>query len=65
MKVKELSKEQLAELKVRYYDEYLEQVEGRNISYGEIADIHSLVSNRKIFKEYENTDFVEEDFFTS
>ena len=57
MSVKELTREQLIELKQRYYAERNE-----NVSYGELADIDNLVSDEKIENEYGNTMFVEEDF---
>lgn len=63
MKVQELNKEQLQQLKVRYLDELLQEEEGRNISYGEIANIDDIVSNKIMFDLYEHIEFVEEDFF--
>ena len=58
MSVKELTREQLIELKQRYYTERNE-----NVSYGELADIDNLVSDNEIFEEYGDITFVEEDFF--
>lgn len=55
--VKELSREELIELKQHYYTE-----KNKNVSWGELADIDSLVSDEEIFKEYADTDFVDEDF---
>lgn len=63
MKVQELNKEQLQQLKVRYLDELLQEEEGRNISYGEIANIDDIVSDKIMFDLYEHIEFVEEDFF--
>ena len=60
MKVTELTKEQLTELKERYYMEY-----NKNVSYGELANINELVTDAEVFKEYEHVDFVEDDFFCS
>ena len=57
MSVKELTREQLIELKQRYYTERNE-----NVSYGELADIDNLVSDNEIFEEYGYITFVEEDF---
>ena len=57
MSVKELTREQLIELKQRYYTERNE-----NVSYGELADIDNLVSDNEIFEEYGHITFVEEDF---
>lgn len=58
MKVTELSREQLEELKSRYYMERNESV-----SYGELACIDELVTDEEIFKEYDYVDFVCDDFF--
>ena len=58
MSVKELTREQLIELKQKYYTERNE-----NVSYGELADIDNLVSDNEIFEEYGDITFVEEDFF--
>ena len=58
MSVKDLTREQLIELKQRYYTERNE-----NVSYGELADIDNLVSDNEVFEEYEHITFVEEDFF--
>jgi hypothetical protein len=63
MKVQELNKEQLQQLKVRYLDELLQEEEGRNISYGEIANIDEIVSDKIMFDLYGHITFVEEDFF--
>ena len=46
MSVKDLTREQLIELKQRYYTERNE-----NVSYGELADIDNLVSDDEIFEE--------------
>lgn len=63
MTVRELTREELQELKVHMLDEFLQEEENRNISYGEIADIDELVTDEEVFKEYENTSFVKDDFF--
>ena len=63
MTVKELSQEQLQQLKIRYLDELLQEEEGRNISYGEMANIDEIVSDKIIYDLYESTTFVDEDFF--
>ena len=57
MSVKELTREQLIELKQKYYTERNE-----NVSYGELADIDNLVSDNEIFEEYGDITFVAEDF---
>lgn len=55
--VKELSREELIELKQSYYTN-----KNKNVSWGELADIDNLVSDEEIFEEYADTDFVDEDF---
>ena len=59
MKVKELTRSQLVELKERYYTE-----KNGDVSYGELANIDNIVTDNEVFEEYQNVDFVEEDFFT-
>ena len=49
MTVRELNKNELRELKVRYLDELLQEEEGRNVSYGEIANIDEIVSDKIMF----------------
>lgn len=63
MNVKELNKEQLQQLKIKYLDELLQEEEGRNISYGEMANIDEIVSDKIIYDLYASTTFVDEDFF--
>ena len=65
MKLEDLSKEQLQQLKVQYLDNLLMEEENRGISYGEIANIDSIISDND--KDFVNTynmySFCEEDFF--
>ena len=63
MKVKDLSQEQLQQLKVMYLDDLLREEENRCISYGEIIAIDSIVSDRLMYKIYKNYIFTEDDFF--
>ena len=58
MKVTELTREQLEELKQRYYME-----RNDSVSYGGLASIDELVSDKEIFEEYDYIDFVNDDFF--
>ena len=58
MSVKELTREQLTQLKEQYYIE-----KNNNVSYGELVDIDNLVSDNEVFEEYGHITFVEEDFF--
>lgn len=58
MTVCDLSREQLRQLKQRHLME-----QGASLSWGELADIDSVISDEEIQEAYEGTDFVEEDFF--
>lgn len=60
MTIKELTREQLTELKQNYYCERNE-----NVSYRELADIDNLVTDEELEKEYEHITFVNDDFFCS
>ena len=66
MKLKDLTRGQLTELKVRFLDEELMQKENRNISYGEMANIDEIVADddEDFVAEYSCYDFVNDDFFT-
>lgn len=59
MGVRELSREELIELKQNYYCNEL----GNNASYGELADIDNIVTDKEIFEYYDYVDFVKDDFF--
>lgn len=63
MTIKELSKEELKELKIGMLEEFLQDEENRNISYGEIANIDEYITDEEVFKEYEGTMFSKDDFF--
>lgn len=65
MSVKELTKGQKEELKIRYYDEKLQEKEDRTISYYEMSIIDDLVSDEEIENEYDYITFVNDDFFTN
>lgn len=62
MRVTELNRDELTELKQHYYTEKMDEL-GQGVSYGEYAQIDELVTDEEIFKEYEDTDFVKDDFF--
>lgn len=62
MNVRELSREELTELKCNYYQDMKAQ-EGEGVSYGELAEIDELVSDEEVFAEYDGTAFVKDDFF--
>ena len=58
MHIHELNTNQLAQAKVNYWTEK----NGADISYGEIANIDSFVSDEEIFEAYGHIDFCEDDF---
>lgn len=64
MTVRELSDDQLAELKQRMADEEIYEVEGRNASYGELAAAESI-PDEKVFEQYDGVDFSNDDFCTA
>ena len=57
MRVYELTREQLVELKEAYLCWHSD-----TISYGELAAADELVSDETVFEEYEATDFTDDDF---
>ena len=73
MDVKELSRDQLVELKQHYMAELVNEgtfaeVMNRDYdepSYGDLADADELISDEFIFEHYADIDFVEDDFFCS
>ena len=62
MKVTELTRDELTELKTRYYSDLLDR-RGETPSYGELSAIDELVTDEEVYQEYADVDFVEEDFF--
>lgn len=60
MKVKDLNREQLTELKQQYYSDNHESV-----SYFDLATIDDLVSDEEIEEEFEDVYFSSDDFFSS
>lgn len=58
MTVRELNKDQLNELKCRYYSEKTDE----DLSYSEMLDIDKIVSDEEVFNEYADTYFSEDDF---
>jgi hypothetical protein len=57
MTVRELNREQLDELKVKYVCDLYD-----NPTYGDLADAHTIC-DEELFIHYDGIDFVEEDFF--
>ncbi len=64
MNVKELSREQLIEVKQRYLTEKLDE-KGEDISCGELEAIDELVTDEEIFEEYADVEFDEDDFWSN
>lgn len=60
MKVEELNREQLKELKINYLS-----LNKNNISYEEIANIESIIPDAEIFEYYNGVNFTEADFFNN
>lgn len=62
MKVTELTRDELTELKTRYYTDLLDK-RGESPSYGELSAIDELVSDEEVYQEYADVDFCKDDFF--
>lgn len=60
MKVEELNREQLKELKINYLS-----LNKNNISYGEIANIDAIIPDAEILEYYNGVNFTEADFFNN
>lgn len=58
MTVKELNRDQMAQLK----RDYLIEIRG-DVSYGELADADELVTDAQVFDRYSGVDFVPDDFW--
>jgi hypothetical protein len=61
--VYDLSPDEMQELKARYLDEHLLEVEDRTASYGELANAADIVPDGIIFEAYAGIMFVDDDFF--
>ena len=61
MTVRELSDDQLVELKQRMVDDEIYEVEGRSASYGELAAAENIPDER-VFEHYDGVDFSNDDF---
>ena len=60
MVIRDLNRDQLEQIKQSYYTQKRYPL---GVSYGELASIDSLVSDKEVFDEYDGVDFVEEDFW--
>ena len=63
MTVFDLNTEQMICLKQNYLTEHLLEVEGRSPSWGELANVDSIVDDEIIFDNYSHFDFTEDDFW--
>jgi len=61
MKVTELSRAQMVELKQRIIEERNER-NGEGTSYGELADADAIVSDEEVVAAYGDTEFTPDDF---
>ena len=61
MKLKELNDDQRLQLKQELLRRRLEE-KGEGISYGELADVDTLVTDEELEAEYGDTEFVPDDF---
>lgn len=61
MTARELSDDQLVELKQRMADDEIYETEGRGASYGELAAAESIPDER-VFELYDGVDFSNDDF---
>lgn len=62
--VKELTREQLIELKQNYLTKKMDE-KGESPSYGELAEAGWTITDDEIFKEYDGTMFSDDDFMCS
>lgn len=60
MNVKELSKEQLLQLKQNYLCEI--QADNGGISYGELVAVDDIITDEEIYETYKDYIFVDDDF---
>ena len=67
MNIKDLTKGQLRELKIKYLDDLLQEEENRSISYGEMANIDDIVADddKDFIETFDFYTFVNDDFFTN
>lgn len=61
MQIDELSRDQIVELK----QSLLEDVLGEEPSWWDLANVDEIVSDKRVFEEYEGTFFTNDDFFCS
>lgn len=61
MTVRELTRDQLVQVKQHYLTMKKDEI-GEGVSYAELADVDSLVSDDEIFEAFSDTAFSEGDF---
>lgn len=64
MKVTELNRDQLIELKQAMLTERNDAA-GEGTSYGELADVDELITDAEVYEAYADTEFSTDDFFAS
>ena len=62
MSVEELNREQLTQLKQNMLMERMD-AEGETPSWGELAEVDSLITDEEVQQEYAGTEFVTADFW--
>ena len=62
MKVTELNREQLNELKQSLVT-LIKDEQGQDVSYEELANATEIISDKEVFEYYEGIEFTEDDFF--
>lgn len=63
MKVTELNREQLNELK-QSLATLIKDEQGQDVSYEELVNATEIISDKEVFEYYEDIEFTEDDFFT-
>ena len=61
MTIKELTPDQLTQVKQEYYTRKLEE-QGQGVSYLELATVNELVTDAEIFEAFAGVEFVPGDF---
>lgn len=62
MKVKELSREQIDQLKQDLICE-MNEASGKSTSWSDLVYADDFISDEEVFEKFSNVEFVEEDFF--
>lgn len=62
MSIRELTRDQLTEVKQNLLCEILDENEHRSPSYGEFAEVDEIISDEEVYAAYDCTEFTEDDF---